>query len=67
MAGKKRALEPEEVAGLVADDAGDFLEDFDDCDSSGGSTYTDTDSEPVMEADSQSDADEVTEFDDDIQ
>ena len=68
MARRKRALEPEEVTALVVDDVDDdFLEDFDDSDSSGGSVSTDTESEPEIEADSQCDADEQTEADDDVQ
>ena len=43
MARRKRPLEMEEIADLVAEDVGDFLEDFDDSDSSSVSAYTDTD------------------------
>ena len=68
MARRKRALEPDEVKALLVDDVDDdFLEDFDDSDSSSDSDYTDTESEPNIEADSQSDVDETIETDDVMQ
>ena len=43
MARRKRPFEMEEIGDLVAEDVGDYLEDFDDSDSSSVSAYTDTD------------------------
>ena len=65
MTRRKRPLETEEIADLVAEDVDNFWGDFDDSDSSSVSAYTDTESEPEIEADSRSDADEQTEGDDD--
>lgn len=53
---------------MVAEDIdADFLDDFDDSDSSTVSTYTDTESDSEVEPDDQSDAEEETDADDDIQ